>query len=270
MVSVLADLFERHRVAVLSGAGVSTDSGIPDYRGPKTRDRVRRPMQHREFVEDGDARRRYWSRSIAGWPRIRDAVPNEGHRALAALEAADRISGVITQNVDRLHHRAGSRRVIELHGALADVVCLRCGSRADRDEVQERLLVANPQHAVEIDRHAPDGDADVADDERFVVVGCSSCDGPLKPDVVFFGGSVPRPRVEAGYELVANSDALLVVGSSLAVFSGLRFVRRAAELGRPIVILNRGETRGDRFAMKKIEAAASATLSDWARAVRAS
>lgn len=253
------------RVAVLTGAGISTDSGIPDYRGPTTRERVRQPMQHRTFVEDAEARRRYWARSLVGWPRIRDAQPNAGHEALAALESGGRISGVITQNVDGLHQRAGSRSVIELHGALADVTCLTCHALEPRERLQARLLRLNPDAARVAPVHAPDGDADVSDLAAFVVPGCVACDGVLKPDVVFFGGSVPRARVDASYALVDDSDALLVVGSSLAVFSGLRFVRRAHAAGKPIAIVNLGPTRGDPMATAKIEASASATLATWAR-----
>ncbi len=252
------------RVAVLTGAGISTDSGIPDYRGPTTRERVRQPMQHKTFVEDAEARRRYWARSLVGWPRIRDARPNGGHEALAALERAGRLTGVITQNVDGLHQRAGSQRVIELHGALADVTCLGCGALEPRDTLQARLLHLNPYAARAAPVHAPDGDADVADLASFVVPGCLACEGVLKPDVVFFGGSVPRPRVEDAYALVDASDALLVVGSSLAVFSGLRFVRRAHAAKKPIVIVNRGPTRGDPFATAKLEDSATDTLTAWA------
>jgi NAD-dependent SIR2 family protein deacetylase len=223
-------------------------------------------MQHQSFMTSAVARRRYWSRSIAGWPRIRDAQPCAAHRVLASLEERGAVSGVVTQNVDRLHHRAGSRRVIELHGALAEVFCLECGTRERRDRTQERLLAANPRFVARVGAVAPDGDVELqTDEERFVVVDCELCGGPLKPDVVFFGGSVPRDRVEAGLALVEQSEALLVVGSSLAVFYGLRFVRRAAELDRPIAILNKGETRGDDLAILRIDADAGETLTAVAR-----
>ncbi len=258
----LSELFANRRVAVLTGAGCSTASGIPDYRGPGTRARARKPMQHASFVNSAAARRRYWSRSVSGWPRIRDAEPCAAHRALAELERRGVVTGVITQNVDRLHHRAGSSHIIELHGALADVFCLECGTRERRQRLQERLLEANPDYAVTGVGAAPDGDADLElDESRFTVVDCALCGGPLKPDVVFFGGSVPRERVLAGMALVDQSDALLVVGSSLAVFSGLRFVRRARERGLPIAIVNRGETRGDPMATLRVDGDANEVLS---------
>lgn len=263
-VATLPQLLDGLSVAVLTGAGLSTDSGIPDYRGPATRDRVRQPMQHRTFVTNADARRRYWARSVVGWPRIRDAGPNGGHEALAHLEHAGVVRGVITQNVDGLHQRAGSRSIIELHGALADVVCLVCGTREHRERLQARLLAMNPGADRAAEAHAPDGDADVDGFASFEVPTCQLCDGVLKPDVVFFGGSVPRPRVEAAYALVDAADALLVVGSSLAVFSGLRFVRRAHAADKPIVIVNLGPTRGDPMATAKLEAPATPTLRSWA------
>jgi NAD+-dependent protein deacetylase sirtuin 4 len=249
---MLAALLRGRRVVALTGAGISTESGIPDYRGPTTRERARRPIQHAEFVRDAAARRRYWARSVIGWPRVASARPNAAHAALAAMEESGAVAGVVTQNVDRLHARAGSRQVIELHGALAEVACLDCGSREPRDSVQERLLGLNPGFAAVAthDRAAPDGDAELPAPlvDGFRVAGCADCAGVLKPDVVFFGGSVPRPVVAAAYALVEAAEALLVVGSSLAVYSGFRFVRRAAERAIPVAIVNLGPTRGDSLA----------------------
>jgi NAD+-dependent protein deacetylase sirtuin 4 len=261
-VDAVASILRGRRACVLTGAGVSTESGIPDYRGPGTARRARNPMRFQQFVGDAQMRARYWARASVGWPRMATARPNPGHHALAALEQAGHLTGIITQNVDRLHHKAGSRRVIELHGALHDVTCLACGLHEDRDALQTRLLRVNPGFRHQRAEQAPDGDADVTDAriERFRVVGCLDCGGPLKPDVVFFGESVPRPRVEAAYALVDEAEALLVVGSSLTVFSGLRFVKRAHKAGKPIVIVNVGETRGDPLARLKVEARAGALL----------
>lgn len=249
-------------VAVLTGAGCSTESGIPDYRGPVTRRLARRPIQYRDFLRDPATRRRYWARSIVGWPRFAAARPNPAHRALAALESAGVVTGVVTQNVDRLHHVAGSRRILELHGALAEVVCLDCGAVERRDALQERLLSLNPGFEPGAAAQAPDGDADLAPEriDAFRVAGCLACGGALKPNVVFFGENVPRPLVERAYELVGESGALLVVGSSLAVFSGYRFVKRAAERGIPIAIVNMGDTRGDPLAEVCVDAPAGAVL----------
>ncbi|UJR81369.1 NAD-dependent protein deacetylase [Sandaracinus amylolyticus] len=258
----LCTLLAGRRVVALTGAGCSTESGIPDYRSEGTRKRARNPMQYRAFLHDARARARYWARSLHGWPRIASARPNDAHRALAAMEREGALVGLITQNVDRLHHAAGSARIVELHGALAEVRCLACGTTAPRAQVQERLLHANPgfvERPVELN---PDGDAELEDDalEGFRVVACEACGGVLKPDVVFFGDSVPRPRVDAAHAMVREADAMLVVGSSLAVYSGLRFVRAAAERAIPIAILNVGETRGDALATLRLEARAGAVL----------
>jgi NAD-dependent SIR2 family protein deacetylase len=210
-------------------------------------------MQHRDFVDRADARRRYWARSLIGWPRLAAARPNRTHHALAALEHAGIVAGLITQNVDGLHTCAGSRAVIELHGALARVVCLGCGARSSRDELQDRLVDANPGFAlIEPTAFAPDGDA-IIDDEAIAVIACG-CGGVLMPDVVFFGGSVPRATLDAAWAMFDVAEVLVVAGSSLAVFSGYRFVRRAAERGIPIAIVNRGETRGDPHATLKLDA----------------
>jgi NAD+-dependent protein deacetylase sirtuin 4 len=260
----LVDLLRDRRVVVLTGAGCSTESGIPDYRGPDTPPRKRPPIQHREFVDHEHVRRRYWARSLLGWPRLAAARPNAGHLALAGLERAGIITGLITQNVDGLHQRAGSRAVVELHGALARVRCLACGARTARDAVQARLRAANPswnEHARRIEI-APDGDAELADElvAEFRVVACTACGGVLMPDVVFFGGSVPRDTLDAAWQTFDHAEVLLVVGSSLAVFSGYRFVRRAAERAIPVVIINRGPTRGDEHAVLRVDAQAGPTL----------
>jgi NAD-dependent SIR2 family protein deacetylase len=261
--TAVADLLRGRSWVALTGAGMSTDSGIPDYRGPTS---VRAtPMQYSEFVGSTDAQRRYWARSHLGWRRIGRAHPNPGHRALADLEAAG-LAGVITQNVDGLHSAAGSTRVINLHGDIATVVCLECGDRSARSELQRRLTSANPKlEQPQVLQHAelrPDGDAIAKDWHQFRLVGCMQCGGRLKPDVVFFGESVPRSRVEAAYALMQRAEILVVLGSSLTVMSGLRFVRHNAKLQRPVVIINRGSTRGDELASVKIEGGCSETLTE--------
>lgn len=248
-------LVRRGPVVVLTGAGCSTESGIPDYRGPGTERKDHDPIRYGEFVEDPGARARYWARSAVGWTRIREAEPNDAHRALARMEATGPVLGVITQNVDGLHQDAGSRRVLELHGSLADVCCLECGERESRSSVQRRLLAMNPcfreRHAAgprdgapEI---APDGDARVDESAAsgLAVPGCRRCGGVLKPDVVFFGENVPAGRVDRGWRLLSEARVLLVAGSSLSVYSGYRFVRRAADRGKPVGIVNLTSTRGD-------------------------
>jgi NAD+-dependent protein deacetylase sirtuin 4 len=256
-----AALLRQKRVAALTGAGVSTESGIPDYRGPETARRARSPMRFADFVASDDARARYWSRSVVGWPRVRDAAPNAGHRALADLERIGALTGLITQNVDRLHQRAGSRAVVELHGSLHDVRCLRCGAIEPRDRLQARLLRVNPTAAG--GEAAPDGDAEVSSDlaRDFRPLGCLRCGGPLKPDVVFFGENVPPARVDAACAIVDRAEALLVVGTSLTVFSGFRFVKRAAAGGKPVVIVNLGPTRGDALSALRIDRPAGEALS---------
>lgn len=250
-IEVLGD----RRIVGLVGAGCSTRSGIPDYRGPETRRRARNPIRWGEFAAEEATRKRYWARAMVGWPRFAAAQPNAAHRALAQLEQRGTLAGLITQNVDRLHQRAGSQRVIELHGTLTEVRCLACGSHEERQGLQERLLERNPgfeSHSAEM---APDGDSELPSEliEQFQVVGCLACEGELKPNVVFFGESVPRSTVEDAYALLGEGDALLVVGTSLTVFSGYRFVRAAGERGIPVVIVNLGETRGDPLARLRID-----------------
>ncbi len=252
----------RGGVVALTGAGMSTDSGIPDYRSPASLARARRPIQGPDFLRSEALRRRYWARSMAGWPRFREARPCAAHVALAALEGRGALDGLITQNVDRLHQTAGSRRVIELHGALAEVGCMTCGASLDRDAMQARMQVANPSWLDGPAPIAPDGDADLPDAlvAGFTVPVCEACGGVLKPKVVFFGDTVAPAVVEEAYALIGRARALLVLGTSLAVFSGYRFLRRAADLGTPIYVVNRGPVRGEELAQGKIEDALGETL----------
>ena len=255
--SALTEFLSRHRrVTVLSGAGCSTASGIPEYRDDEGEWKHARPVQYADFISSADVRQRYWARSFAGWQNVGRAQPNQTHTALKDLEEQGFVTALITQNVDNLHRAAGSRNVIDLHGVLRVVVCLQCEQRLDRDDVQARLAAANPDWAAEVSGIAPDGDAHVhaAGVAGFVVPPCERCGGVLKPDVVFFGENVPRERVEQSYAALTASDALLVVGSSLMVFSGFRFVREAHAAGKPVAIVNRGKTRGDDLATIKIEA----------------
>jgi NAD+-dependent protein deacetylase sirtuin 4 len=269
--SAVAAFLHRGPAAVLSGAGCSTGSGIPDYRGPDGSLRSRLPMTYQEFIRSPAARARYWSRSAVGWPRIRDARPNPAHRALADLEEAGAVRGVITQNVDGLHQAAGSRTVLDLHGTLSRVRCLGCGEAEDRGAFQARLLTLNPGVEEASGPIAPDGDARVsaAAVEHFRVPGCRSCEGILKPDVVFFGENVPRERVGRAWDLLDEAALLLVVGSSLTVFSGRRFVIRAREQGKPVVLVNLGATRCDDDAALKVEARAEEFLPLLTRNLRA-
>jgi NAD-dependent SIR2 family protein deacetylase len=251
------------RVFALTGAGCSTGSGIPDYRGPDGRWKGADPIRFQEFLNSPAARRRYWARSLAGWPLVAAARPNTAHRALAALEAAGLIHQLVTQNVDGLHQAAGHRRVIDLHGRLAWVDCLGCGLRVPRDWMQERLAAANLAMPVAVTAN-PDGDAavDPALEAAFEVPGCPRCSGVLKPAVVFFGENVPRPRVERAFARLAECDWLLVAGSSLKVFSGYRFCREAAARRIPIVIVNRGATRADDLAALRVDGEVGEVLSD--------
>jgi NAD-dependent SIR2 family protein deacetylase len=252
----VAEVLQGGRVAVLTGAGISTESGIPDYRGANGRLRRQLPMSHDEFVTSIDGRRRYWARSHLGWRTIARAAPNDGHRAVAALRNRGHLSAVITQNVDGLHQAAGTPDVVELHGSLDWVVCLGCGERTRREELDRRLHEANAGFDAAAISVKPDGDVEIDDGAvgDFQVVDCVGCDGGvLKPDVVFFGGTVPRATVDRCYGLVDGADALLVLGSSLAVMSGLRFVRHAAKTGKPVLIINRGETRGDPYTTTRVD-----------------
>ncbi|AFE08391.1 Sir2 family protein [Corallococcus coralloides DSM 2259] len=268
-VDALAKLLRGRRVVVLTGAGISTESGIPDYRGPETRHKVRNPIQHREFLHQPEVRQRYWARSLLGWPRFTTARPNDGHFALVALEKAGVVPGLITQNVDGLHSAAGSERVLELHGALSRVRCLACGAHEPRASLQARMLGLNPGFAHTVVELRPDGDAELSQEavEGFRVPACTRCGGTLKPDVVFFGDNVAAPLVQDAFALVEEGDALLVVGSSLTVYSGYRFVTRAAERHMPIGILNIGESRGDGLADVRVEARAGEVLPRLAQAL---
>ena len=259
----LADLVATGDVVVLSGAGISTESGIPDYRGPSGATlRRHAPMTYQAFTGDPVARRRYWARSHIGWQLMRTATPNDGHRAVAALEEQGLVIGTITQNVDGLHQVAGSREVVDLHGRLDRVVCLSCRATVSRADVRERLDAVNAGWRATVTAVNPDGDVDLPDAELdgFVVVDCETCGGLLKPDVVYFGESVPVDRVTASYGLVDRARLLLVLGTSLHVFSGRRFVVRAANAGIPVAIVNDGPTRGDDVALLKLDEPLGATL----------
>jgi NAD-dependent SIR2 family protein deacetylase len=260
----LVGLLDGRRVAVLTGAGMSTDSGIPDYRGPDSP--PSNPMTIRQFTSDPVFRQRYWARNHVGWRHMDETLPNAGHRALAELEHAGVVSGVITQNVDLLHTKAGSRTVINLHGTYAQVVCLDCGHTMPRAALAELLDAANPgfverAEAVGGIAVAPDADAVVGDTTSFAIIDCQECGGMLKPDIVYFGENVPKDRVDEAYSLIDDAEALLVAGSSLTVYSGYRFVRHAAALDIPIAIINRGRTRGDDLATVKVDTGCSEMLS---------
>jgi NAD+-dependent protein deacetylase sirtuin 4 len=267
-VAELADQLRGRRVVALTGAGVSTESGIPDYRSPEAAQRTRRPIHGPDFVRSAELRRRYWARAMVGWERFRCARPGPAHLALARLEATGVVVGVITQNVDRLHHAAGSHRVTELHGALAEVICLGCGALEDRDTVQRRMRDTNRVWFGGAAYVAPDGDAHLPDDAvaGFEPPSCEDCGGPLKPRVVFFGENVARSVVDEAFARLDEADALLVAGTSLAVFSGYRFLRRAAERGIAIAIVNRGPVRGEDHARIKIEASTGVVLEELAQA----
>lgn len=267
----LLELLRGRRAVVLAGAGCSTESGIPDYRGPDAKPRS--PIQYQEFVRSEAARTRYWSRSAVGWGRVSGARPNAGHFALAELEAAGAVRGIITQNVDGLHHAAGSRRVVELHGSLASVRCLSCGEVSPRDAFQGRLLSMNGDWADRLRgevAQAPDGDAELPQwaMESFRVPACEACGGVIKPDVVFFGENVPKEWVEDAWRLFAEGDVLLVAGSSLTVYSGRRFIYRAQQDGIPIAIINIGPTRADEMAACKVEGPLGRILPQLSEALR--
>ena len=250
-------------LVILTGAGISESSGIPTYRDSKGTWRANEPIKHQEFIGDAGRRQRYWARSLRGWPGVRDAQPNPAHRALAILEQRGHVEQLITQNVDRLHQRAGSSRVIDLHGRLDRVVCLECKASTARETVQQRLQQDNPSAMTETAEVRPDGDSDVADSvvRHFKAPYCLACGGVLMPDVVFFGGTVPRTRVDDCMSSIDQADALLVVGSSLQVYSGFRFCRRAVEQQKPIALINPGETRADALATLRLQAPCAPLLS---------
>lgn len=263
----LARLLRGGNVVVLSGAGLSTESGIPDYRSPDGTRRVT-PMMYRDFVASAANRRRYWARSFVGWPRFVAAVPNDGHRAVTALQRHGLLRTIITQNVDGLHQQADARDVIELHGGLDRVVCLQCGYSSSRAELDDRLREANPDFAATEYELRPDGDVVLPEESirEFRLACCLLCGSDLlKPAVIFFGESVPRAVVTRCFSEVEDSDGLVVLGSSLQVMSGYRFVLRAAELGLPVAIVTRGITRGDAEATIRIDAPLGATLTGIAR-----
>jgi NAD-dependent SIR2 family protein deacetylase len=271
-IDVVVEALAGHRLAVLTGAGLSTDSGIPDYRGPDSPPRT--PMTYQQFVADDAFRRHYWARNHVGWRHVHRTQPNAGHLALAELEDRGVVVGVITQNVDLLHEAAGSRNVIDLHGRYDRVVCLRCGTVVSRAELAVRLEALNPGFVESIGavgdiEIAPDADAVISATAHFKVASCwapdpdggpGPCGGILKPEIVYFGENVPKERVARAYALVDSAAALLVAGSSLTVMSGLRFVRHAATAGLPVVIVNRGATRGDDLATLTLDAGTSETL----------
>ncbi|MEU7337019.1 NAD-dependent protein deacetylase [Streptomyces sp. NPDC007074] len=258
----ITDMLGAGGVLVLSGAGISTESGIPDYRGAGGSLSRHTPMTYQDFTGGDQARRRYWARSHLGWRTFGRARPNDGHRAVAAFGRHGLLSGVITQNVDGLHQSAGSEGVVELHGSLDRVVCLSCRASSSRQDLAERLETANPGFEPVAAAINPDGDADLTDAQvgDFRVVPCADCGGVLKPDVVFFGETVPPPRVDHCRRLVREADALLVLGSSLTVMSGLRFVRQAAEAGTPVLIVNHDPTRGDQHALTRVAVPLGAAL----------
>lgn len=252
----LSAFIDRHRrLFVLTGAGCSTGSGIPDYRDADGNWKRPQPVTYQAFTTRDDTRRRYWARSLIGWRSFGAARPNRTHRALARLEALGRSELLLTQNVDRLHQAAGSVDVIDLHGRLDVVRCLLCGHRVARHPFQEALLSLNPDWADLDAADAPDGDADLEgrDFAGFAVPSCPACGGLLKPDVVFFGETVPRERVDAAFAALGRADALLVVGSSLMVYSGFRFVQAAARAGKPVAAVNLGRTRADSLLTLKVE-----------------
>jgi NAD-dependent SIR2 family protein deacetylase len=262
--TALRDFLEAHsRLAVLTGAGVSTRSGIPDYRDEQGEWKRARPVEFRPFMTDARVRQRYWSRSTVGWPIISRATPNNAHRALAQLQELGFVSQLITQNVDGLHSAAGSRDVIDLHGRLTNARCMQCDHTLPRAELQRKLLASNPGWAQIEGRVAPDGDVDIEgrDYSEFVVPDCPQCGGILKPDVVFFGENVPRERVDRAFAAVASADALLIVGTSLMVYSGYRFAEAAAAAGKPIAAVNLGKTRADHLYSLKIDGPCDEVLS---------
>ena len=261
----LLELISGHpNLFVITGAGCSTDSGIPDYRDENGEWKCTPPVQLRDFMTSAHARRRYWSRSLVGWPAFSVARPSKCHYALTALQEAGYVHQLVTQNVDGLHTRAGTRAVIDLHGRNDRVLCVACGEAKSRDHFQGELVRRNPDFAGLTARAAPDGDADLdgVDFAAFEVPSCKKCGGVVRPDVVFFGDAVPRDRVQGAWRALCQADALFAVGTSLMVYSGFRFCREAAERKKPIVIVNRGKTRADSLATLKIEGSCASVLAD--------
>ncbi|TKC92358.1 NAD-dependent protein deacetylase [Trinickia terrae] len=268
----LHDFVRRHpRLFVLTGAGISTDSGIPGYRDEHGRWMRSQPIQLQEFLGSEQARRRYWARSMVGWPVVGRAQPNAAHRALAELGQAGRIGRLVTQNVDGLHQRAGSADVIELHGSIGRVACLACGAEHERAAIQPRLVADNPALLDAVAAPAADGDAHLEwhDLESFRIPACPHCGGMLKPSVVFFGESVPRERVDAASAALEKADAMLVAGSSLMVYSGYRFCVWAQKMGKPIAAINLGHTRADPLLALKVQAPCGEALTSLAERVAA-
>ncbi len=261
-----ATLGPARRWLVITGAGISAASGIPTYRDDSGAWLRTDPIQHQDFINSAHTRRRYWARSMVGWPLVADARPNLAHQALSSLEGMGRISMLVTQNVDRLHQLAGQRRVIDLHGRLDRIRCRQCARLGSRAELQRRLQIMNPSFSAHIAESRPDGDADVdaAQLEGFAVPDCPACGGVLMPDVVFFGGSVRRSRVATVTAGIERADAVVVAGSSMKVFSGFRFCRLAQQLGKPLVVINRGVTRADPLATLKLSLDCAPVLHDLA------
>ncbi|MGH8128326.1 MAG: NAD-dependent protein deacetylase [Gammaproteobacteria bacterium] len=269
-IAELADILRaRKHIAAITGAGISTDSGIPDYRDADGNWKRCAPVMFRDFVENLAVRRRYWARSMSGWPSFEAARPAAAHHALSTLEAAGRLQGIVTQNVDDLHRRAGSRHVVDLHGRLARVRCLDCGQRSPRALLQQELLRSNPGFQIRLAGLAPDGDADLeqTDYSTFVVPTCPKCGGLLKPDVTFYGETIPPERTRRAEAILAGADAVLVIGSSLMVFSAYRLVRNAARAGIPVFALNLGRTRADDLLEARITAPAGETVPTLAAAL---
>lgn len=266
MTSLEAFILRAPRLFVLTGAGCSTAAGIPAYRDESGAWKSRPPVRYQDFVGSDAARKRYWARSLAGWPRVAGARPCPAHTALAELEQAGRVATLVTQNVDGLHQKAGNERVIDLHGRLDTVRCIECGSTRSRESVQTDLTARNPQWSRAAGADRPDGDAAIEGSfDDVEVPTCLNCDGVLKPDVVFFGENVPKARVGQAYEALRGADGVLVVGSSLMVFSGYRFCLAAAEAGKPVAVVNRGKTRADDFAQVKAEGDCGEILGDLVR-----
>ncbi|HEX5356254.1 MAG TPA: NAD-dependent protein deacetylase [Aquabacterium sp.] len=263
-ISRLAALLRQGPFAVITGAGLSTASGIPAYRDEHGQWQHARPIQHQAFLTSETVRRRYWARSFMGWPRIASSQPNPGHRALAALEHQGWLTGLITQNVDGLHQKAGSQTLIELHGALAEVVCLSCRTRLPRSTLQAQLEASNAGFSPVMSGQAPDGDVHLEDSAYadFQPPVCPKCAGILKPDVVFFGDNVPRGRVQAAMHMVEQAQGLIVVGSSLMVYSGFRFADQAHKQGKPVVVINQGITRADAMLSLKIDQECGSALTN--------